>query len=402
MKKFSGRRVLLLQGPVGPFFARLAQDLERVGARVFKVNFNAGDWLFYRRGAMNYRGTMSDWPEWLEERLRTLKIDVVIMFGDCRPIHREAHALADRLGLEVWVFEEGYIRPDYVTLERFGVNGNSRMPRKREAFGGSVKREPKTRPVPMPYWYMVWYGFCYFMVGSLGKPFFPHYVHHRPLNVWEMFPWLRSVWRKQLYRLRESGLQDRFAGPLANRYFFVPLQVYNDFQVSAHANVDGVPGFIRKVIRSFATHASQDDWLVLKHHPMDRGYCDYTRLIRKLSQTFGVQDRVVYVHDLHTPTLLRFAKGVVVINSTVGLSALSYLRPTKTCGQAIYDIEGLTYQASLDSFWEQGPDSPPDRELYERLVEYLISESQLNGNFYRPLSISGSRTGLVWDSRFDH
>ena len=138
MKKFSGRRVLLLQGPVGPFFARLAQDLERVGARVFKVNFNAGDWLFYRRGAMNYRGTMSDWPEWLEERLRTLKIDVVIMFGDCRPIHREAHALADRLGLEVWVFEEGYIRPDYVTLERFGVNGNSRMPRKK-----TVKCEPQ-------------------------------------------------------------------------------------------------------------------------------------------------------------------------------------------------------------------------------------------------------------------
>ncbi len=43
----SGKRVLLLQSPVGPFFRRLAQDLRWVGAQVCKVNFNGGDLLFY-------------------------------------------------------------------------------------------------------------------------------------------------------------------------------------------------------------------------------------------------------------------------------------------------------------------------------------------------------------------
>ncbi len=60
---FRGERVLLLQGPVGPFFRRLADDLTRAGAQVFKVNFNGGDWLFYQNGAFNYHGRLEDWPK---------------------------------------------------------------------------------------------------------------------------------------------------------------------------------------------------------------------------------------------------------------------------------------------------------------------------------------------------
>ena len=37
---FRGRNILMLQGPVGPFFARLAKDLQWAGAKVHKVNFN--------------------------------------------------------------------------------------------------------------------------------------------------------------------------------------------------------------------------------------------------------------------------------------------------------------------------------------------------------------------------
>lgn len=60
LEQFKDKRVLLLQGPVGPFFKRLAADLRGAGAQVHKVNFNAGDWLFYPRGAIAYRGTMDE------------------------------------------------------------------------------------------------------------------------------------------------------------------------------------------------------------------------------------------------------------------------------------------------------------------------------------------------------
>ena len=118
---------MLLQGPVGPFFWRLAKDLRAVGATVHKVNFHGGDWLFYPWGALNYRGRMEDWPAWLEAQLKALQIDVVLLFGDSRPIHQAAHALAKTMDLQLGIFEEGYVRPHCITLERDGVNGNSRL-----------------------------------------------------------------------------------------------------------------------------------------------------------------------------------------------------------------------------------------------------------------------------------
>ena len=54
---FRGRRVLLLQAPVGPFFRRLARDLQWVGAQVCKINFNGGDTLFSGGCGRLFEGT---------------------------------------------------------------------------------------------------------------------------------------------------------------------------------------------------------------------------------------------------------------------------------------------------------------------------------------------------------
>lgn len=42
LKKFSGKNVLLLQGPVGGFFRKIATKIPK--AKVYKVNFNGGDY----------------------------------------------------------------------------------------------------------------------------------------------------------------------------------------------------------------------------------------------------------------------------------------------------------------------------------------------------------------------
>lgn len=121
---FAGRHVLLLQGPVGPFFGRVAEAMrEASAASVHKINFSGGDWLFYRYRAVNYTGTLSQWPDFLARYLEDNRIDVLVLFGDCRPVHAAAISVAAERGLTYWVFEEGYIRPNYVTLERHGVNG---------------------------------------------------------------------------------------------------------------------------------------------------------------------------------------------------------------------------------------------------------------------------------------
>lgn len=395
LAQFSGKRVLLLQGPVGPFFARLAQDLRQAGAEVFKVNFNAGDCLYYPRGAINYRGTMQDWPNWFDDLIRQLDVDVIFLFGDCRPVHLAAHAVATQYKLEIGVFEEGYVRPDYVTLERYGVNAHSRRSRDPDHYSAEAL-VPKKLAVGNAYWHMVWCGFCYFLVGSLGKPWFWHYRHHRPLNLLEALPWVRSAWRKQWFKWRERGVQKELTHNHSHQFYLVPLQVFNDAQVTEHAHYDDIEHFIETTLQSFAQHAPAGTLLVFKHHPMDRGYRDYSALIRRVAQVTKSSARVYYIHDQHLPTLLDHARGVVVVNSTVGLSALHHGAPTKVCGKALYDLPGLTYQGSLDKFWTATTHAIPNRNLYHRFKDHLVAQTQLNGSFYKPMKLPGSATGMAW------
>jgi capsular polysaccharide export protein len=132
LNEFGSKRVLMLQGPVGPFFSRLATDLALVGATVFKVNFNGGDWLFSRNArfaeVFNFRGSHAEWPAYVDDLLVRLNVEMVFLFGDCRPMHVAALGRAQQRGIHVGVFEEGYLRPDYITLERDGVNNNSSLP----------------------------------------------------------------------------------------------------------------------------------------------------------------------------------------------------------------------------------------------------------------------------------
>lgn len=399
LEQFAGKRVLLLQGPVGPFFTRLAKDLRQAGAQqVFKVNFNAGDWFFYPRGAFNYRGSMEDWPSWFGALVERLRIDVVFLFGDCRPIHSVAHKIAVEKGLDIGVFEEGYVRPDYITLERFGVNGYSQLPRVPDYYLDKADHSAqitKTQAVKNAYWAMAGCSFWYFLMGALGRPWFSNYRHHRPLVI-EVLPWLRSAWRKQWYRWVERNAQDELIKRWSQHYFLVPLQVFNDTQLTRHADFEGVDHFIESVVASFVQNAPPDTLLVFKHHPMDRGYKNYAGLIKRLAREAGIADRVRYIHDQHLPSLLDHARGVVVVNSTVGLSALHHRTPTKVCGNALYDIRGLTYQGALDEFWTAAPGAKPDPALYQCFRRHLITQTQLNGSFYRPLDLPGSHTGLRW------
>lgn len=394
---FKDKRVLLLQGPLGPFFRRLASDLECAGAKVFKVNFNGGDWFFYPSGAINFRKSMEEWPAFFERFIVEKKIDVVFLFGDCRPIHQSVREIAVRHGLEVGVFEEGYVRPDYITLERFGVNGHSLIPRDPAHYSrvkpGNVQ---PTERVGNTFWYATLWAALYYLLGSVLWPFFRKYRHHRPLSPVELWPWLKSVWRKGCYAVKERGIYGRLTGPFSNQFFLVPLQVHYDAQIHTHSRFDSVENFIGEVVESFAAHAPKEAVLVFKHHPMDRGYVDYTSVIRSHISRHNLDNRCLYIHDQFLPELLKKARGVVVVNSTVGLSALYHGAPVKVCGNSIYDIKGLTYQGPLSRFWKECANERPDPSLFERFRSYLITHTQLNGSFYKRLPINGMRTGIRW------
>jgi capsular polysaccharide export protein len=246
---------------------------------------------------------------------------------------------------------------------------------------------------------MVFWGFCYFLVGALGKPWFRHYQHHRRLSVLEGWPWIRSIWRHRWYQWNERSCLERLQKEKPGRYFLVPLQVHNDSQIDKHSPFRDVPAFIDEVMQSFARSAPQETALVIKHHPMDRGYTDYSSQIGHQARALGIADRCLYLHDQHLPTMLDHARGVIVVNSTVGLQALRHGTPTKAMGAAIYNMQGLCFQGSLDEFWTEAPMARPNATLLRRFVRHLKNVNQINGSFYRVMQGGEGKTGLIWPVR---
>ncbi len=178
------REILFLQGLPGSFFFRLGRALAAQGCGVHRINFNGGDeWDWPGSGAINYRGPTRGWPTFLARMIRTHCITDVILFGDCRPLHRTARATAAGLGVLVHVFEEGYLRPDWVTLEQGGVNGFSSLPSDPEWYRRAALDLPPVADgptLPSSLRRRMRETFIYYAAFSFLAWSFPHYRTHRP------------------------------------------------------------------------------------------------------------------------------------------------------------------------------------------------------------------------------
>ncbi|ASP17491.1 capsule biosynthesis protein [Neisseria sp. KEM232] len=389
------RRVLLLQGPVGPFFRRLALWLEARGARVFKFNFNGGDEACYPARLPRvtcYRGSPEDFPACLSSFIKEHKIDAVACFGDNRLYHVIAKEICTEARVSFWAFEEGYFRPHFVTLEEGGVNAHSPLPREGAFFLNArrklaVQQYSPPAPVPDGFWPRAKSAMYYYAAANFCGRRYPAYRHHRAIDLPHYIAlWLRSGIRRAGYALADRRFAARVGSGRFGHFFIVPLQVFNDSQVHIHSDFASVRDFLLHVLASFAAHAPSDTSLIIKHHPMDRGFTDYRRDIGGfLAAHPDLAERVHYVHDVPLPVFLRHGTGMVTLNSTSGLSALVHNMPVKLLGRANYDIPGLTSRQPLAEFW-QNP-QPPDRELFAAYRMYHVNVTQINGSFYSRVNL---------------
>ncbi|SOY63384.1 capsule biosynthesis protein [Cupriavidus taiwanensis] len=375
------RRILLLQGPNGPFFARLRDLLAAKGCHVTKVNFNGGDDIFYRRGdVVRFMQPMVLWEATLRNLVAARRTDAIVVFGTSRQHHRLAARVAEALGIAFWAFEEGYVRPDYITLECGGVNADSPLATLAIAEIPTVKAPAKPRRFPHAFRKMALYSFVYFAGGMAGARRYPHYRHHKPFGLPELGQWIRAAYRKQVYRWQERPLREQLLANDHPHFFLVPLQVYNDSQIRTHSPWRRIEDFIEWTAHSFAQHAPADSVLVFKHHPMDRGHTDYAALVDACAKRFSAEGRIVYIHDAHLPSLLHRCIGLVTVNSTTGLQALFHRVPVIALGRCFYAKPGLTYQGPLDAFWNDP--GAADMRVYTRFRNYLVRVSQINSSFY--------------------
>lgn len=391
------RSFLFLQGMASRFFNQLGYALRDHGHSVHRVNFNGGDQVFWSASqAVNYRGSLETWPAFLRKQLFRLHITDIVLFGDCRPLHRRAIEVAESLGVNVYVFEEGYLRPNWITLERGGVNAHSSLSRDPEAFRRATA-DLHAWADPEPAVNMMsrraTEDMRYVLATQLLALAFPNYRTHRPWSSWvEYAGGARRFFRKSSAQRRLAEVVERRRRD--NRpYYLFPLQLESDSQIRHHFHLGSMRLALEGVIRSFSEHAPPEAALLVTEHPLDTSPIHWDRIIAGLARTYEVEDRVHFFEGGSSEQAISGARGVVTINSTIGYLALSLGKPLIALGKAIYDMPDLTFQDGLDRYWHEG--SAPDPITFDAFRRVIAARTQINGSFFSDKGLALAVAGSV-------
>jgi capsular polysaccharide export protein len=376
---------LFLQGMPCDLFRKVGDRLEGEGHQVSRINVCFNDWLFWHDArATNYRGRFDRWPVFFERFVTENGVTDLVLMGEQRKYHREAVALATHLGVRVMASDFGYLRPDWITLVADGVGGQSSMPKSPEVIRRLAARlspvdlTPRFRDSAL----RMSVGD---LVGSLGnvflRPFYPFYRQgdERPHPL-VYFPAMGLSLLRKSYGKHAAMAVCEDLQASQSPFFVFPLQLDHDFQIRAYSPFSGMRAAASVVLASFARHAPSDCLLVLKSHPWDPGLIPWRRWIEAKASELNIRDRVVYVDGGNLDDMMCHARGVITVNSTSGLQALRLGCPVKTLGAAVYDVDGLTHQQRLDTFW-QNP-SAPDAQLVDDFIRALVHLTQIRGVFF--------------------
>ena len=381
------RTFLFLQGPHGPFFNSLGKMLRRAGAEVWRVGFNAGDRAFWFHPStyIPYRGRVEDWPGVFASLLDDNQVTDIVLYGDTRPIHAEAVAEAKRRGITVHVFEEGYMRPYWVTYERGGSNGNSRlMEMTIPQMQAALARSDMEAPLPPGHWgdmrHHIFYGALYHWFVMFRNGDYRNFKPHRSLPVTKEF----RLYLKRLL-LMPVLAADRLLATLKIRlggfpYHLALLQLEHDSSFQKHSPFNTMADFLELVIEGFAKGAPQHHHLVIKAHPLEDGRVPVRRDVKRLARLHGVLDRVHFVRGGKLAQLLNDTRSAVTVNSTAGQQVLWRGIPLKVFGRAVYSQPEFVSDQPLPDFFATA--SRPDNRAYKDYRRYLLETSQVPGGFY--------------------
>lgn len=163
---------------------------------------------------------------------------------------------------------------------------------------------------------------------------------------------------------------------LPKSYVFVPFQVPSDMQVTLHsAWVRNMEQFLDVVCE--AADRNENEIFVIKEHP------SFKRSVMGRRS----HPRVIFANGNVTSDLIRGARVVITLNSTVGIEALLLERPVITLGEACYNLPGLVRHtpnardldlALRDTNWEI------DGRLRRQYLGYLWNRYLVHGTFAAP------------------
>ena len=387
MSEHATKSFLFLQGPHGPFFHRLGKMLRAAGADIWRVGFNAGDRAFWfgAKGYIAYRGGPGDWADEFRRIVTEKGITDVVLYGDTRPIHADAVTVAKELGLIIHVFEEGYMRPFWVTYKRGGTNGNSRlMHTSVEDMRDALAQSDLDIPEAPAHWgdmrQHVFYGAQYHWFVMFRNGDYRNFKPHRDLPLVAetalytrrllLMPFIALDRIISTFRIKHGGYP----------YHIALLQLEHDASFQMHSPFSRMEDFLAVVIEGFAKGAPKHHHLVFKAHPLENGRSPLRRIITRLAREHGVFARVHYVRGGKLAQVLDHARTAVTVNSTAGQQVLHRGIPLKVFGDAVYAKSEFVSDLPVERFFAEP--SRPDNRAFKDYRRYLLETSQVPGGFY--------------------
>jgi capsular polysaccharide export protein len=379
------RRFLFLQGPISPFFPELAMALRSAGHAVHRINLCLGDRLVWRiPGAVDFRGPLGEWPDFVESFLDAHAITDLVLTGEQRIYHRVAISAAAARGVRVTATDFGYIRPDWVILERDGHNALSRYPRDRAGIRALAEGAPpldEARRFPDAFPRQAFWDVAYHVANLLPWPF-RHFETHIPHAVIPAY--LGMAWRLLRRRARQRHAEQLIADlPEDAPLYLFAMQMEMDFSLRAYSPYDDLDTPMREAVASFARHAPAHAHLAFKVHPLDPGLKRWPKRVARMARREGVAGRVHLLDGGGLDALILRSAGLLTVNSTAALRALQLGKPVLALGEAIYRAEGLHHERGLDAFWIEA--HPPDAELVDAFLRGLAHHLHVRGGYYHPL-----------------
>ncbi|MBU2992744.1 capsular biosynthesis protein [Octadecabacter sp. 1_MG-2023] len=387
MSEHDTKSFLFLQGPHGPFFHRLGKMLRAAGADVWRVGFNAGDRAFWfgGKGYIPYHGGPDDWVDTFRAIVTQKNITDIVLYGDTRPIHADAVVAAKELGLNVHVFEEGYMRPFWITYERGGTNGHSKlMNTSVEDMRTALAQSELDVPEAPAHWgdmrHHVFYGALYHWFVMFRNREYRNFQRHRELPLVAE----TALYTRRLL-LMPAIAMDRIISTFRIKhggypYHIALLQLEHDSSFQMHSPFNRMEEFLTVVIEGFAKGAPKHHHLVFKAHPLENGRSPLRKIIRRLSKENDVFDRVHYVRGGKLAQVLDHARTAVTVNSTAAQQVLHRGIPLKVFGKAVYSKPEFVSDLPVEKFFAQ-PERP-DNRAFKDYRRYLLETSQVPGGFY--------------------
>jgi len=390
------RRFLFLQGPISPFFAEVAAGLRGRGHRVYRVNLNLGDRLFWRGpGAVDFTGRPAEWAPWIDGFLAEHAITDLVLLGEQRFYHSVAIAAAKARGIAITVTDYGYLRPDWIALERDGMGGNSLFPRdpaKILCLAADLAPADLTKRFrdhfPTQVLWVV--GYHVAMLWPFSFRYFQNYQ-----LIYPAWTYLR-LGRRLLFRPLENHRSRRVLAGLQRRqapFWLFAMQMENDFSVRAYSPYPDLDTALEETITSFARHAPGDAELLVKLHPLDPCVKNWPKRISAMASKAGIAGRVHVAPRGDLDAILKAAKGMITVNSTTASRALFFGKPVKFLGRTIFDVPGLSFQGNLDDFWTKA--AAPEPTLRDAFFTLLCSAYMVRGVYYRRPGLNAAVAATV-------